>query len=68
MARNICPSTRARCNSVEICWLIFCARSRLAGGVRLRPIDERELTKAERYVLHMAEQRKHAASEKRSNA
>lgn len=54
--RNVCPVRRNRCDTAEVCWLIFCA----TGGAKaqLRPITERELTKAERYNLAMSEQRK----------
>lgn len=55
---TICPETRLRCPHVEVCWLAFCARSNL----RERPISERQLTTAEKYALHMAEQR--AAAER----
>jgi hypothetical protein len=53
---NICPKTRLRCGTPEVCWLMFCAKSGgLRGGERVRPIRERELTKAERYALAMSE-------------
>lgn len=56
---TVCPATRLRCETVEVCWLIHCAR-----GARMRPIRERDLTKAELYALHMHEQRAAEAVEK----
>lgn len=55
---NICPKTRLRCGTPEVCWLMFCAKVGLAGGVRMRPIRERELSKAEKYALAMSEKDK----------
>ena len=51
---SICPKTRKRCDTAEVCWLIFCAK----GGMQKRPISERDLTKEERYAMHMEEQKR----------
>lgn len=56
MTRDVCPARMVRCKSPEVCWLIFCARSRLSLG-RMRPIDEREMTAPDRYKMLIAEQK-----------
>lgn len=60
MARDICPITRKRCLSADICRMIYCGKSsvsaRRASGV-VKPIAERDLTKEEQYALRMAEQK-----------
>jgi hypothetical protein len=55
---NVCPKTRLRCGTPEMCWLMLCAKDGFNGTVRMRPIRERELTKAEKYALAMSEKDK----------
>lgn len=56
---DICPETRQRCDLADVCRLLYCAK---LGHVGISPISERELTKAERYSLHIAEQRQRDGS------
>ena len=52
---SICPATRKRCNTVEVCWLIHCSKDR---SRRERPISERMLTQAEKYELAMDDRKR----------
>ena len=52
---SICPATRKRCSTVEVCWLIHCSKDR---SRRERPIHERELTQAEKYALAMEDKKR----------
>lgn len=49
---SVCPATRLLCRYREICWLLHCTK-----GLRLRPIPERDLTKAELYAFEMDKRR-----------
>jgi hypothetical protein len=54
MAADICPRSRKRCNTAEVCRMMWCAKGRMG---QLKPISEQRLTIAERYDLQMAQQR-----------
>lgn len=56
MGRDICPKSRLRCDTAEICRMMWCARLHF-GNPKVRPLSERDLTTAERYALHMAKQK-----------
>ena len=56
--KDVCPSTRLRCSTAEMCAMFHCARDR-----GLRPVDDRNLTKAEQYALAMADQKAAASKE-----
>lgn len=57
---TICPVKRRQCASVQICWLVKCAVAPWSNPP-MRPVSEGTLTKAERYAIHMEEQKKAAA-------
>lgn len=63
MSPTICPKSRKKCEHIEVCWLMFCARS--GHGPKLRPISERELTTAEKYELAMQERKNEQAAQGR---
>jgi hypothetical protein len=46
------------CDLAEACRMPWCGKSRL--GAALRPISNHDLTKEERYVINMDEQRRGA--------
>lgn len=57
MAADICPATRKRCPYGDVCRMMWCGK----GGRDMHPISERELTRAERYALAMADRKALAA-------